>query len=455
LGASFRIQAKEALSIEILRLLVRGTDYAPYIDISSNPPTATDQLEKNQNGMTFTVYLNGEVDPPRAGMEVVWQRYDLATSTETAREFAGVLTRVREKVEGATLVYECEATSYIRWFDRRLVNGFTQQQRADTTIQSLVNEYCAGFDASEINVPIVVPSLRFEYQRPSNCIKAIVDQIGYGWYIDYYRNLHVYRLEELDSPLPNGILDIDNDLTNYGDLEIEEDAEKIFNRFTLRGFKMRSDTPFPFYFRGDGTTTQWSLGYRVSSAKGDVTCTVGGVEYDVKKDVLDGIPGQGGEEGVMYIHYTQHLIRFASPPPDGAQIVVTTYPLIDRWQGDQDDESVEYMATLEATESGIYEYAEVDKALTQSTGEAIRSKLQLLATKYGFPTIAARFHSYASGWLAGQSFTPISTRRMGGMFTGDDRWYVWRVQKTWIQAYHGGPAQIRYDVDCADKPYLL
>jgi hypothetical protein len=430
-------------------------DYAPYIDIAQNPPTATDQLEKNQNSMTFTVYLNGEVEPPRAGMEVVWQRYDLTTSTETAREFGGVLTRVREKVEGATLVYECEAQSYQRWFDRRLVTMMTQQQRADTTIREIVNTYCEGFDADDINVPIVVPSQRYEYQRPSNCIKAICDQIGYGWYIDYNRKLHVYALEQLESPLPNNTLDIDDDLTNYGDLEIEEDAENVYNHFTLRGFKMRSDTTFTFRYQGDGTTTQWSLGYRVSSAAGDVTCTVGGAEYAVKRDVLDGIPGQGGEEGVCYIHFTQHLIRFASPPAAGAEILLTTYPLIDRTQGDQDDESVEYMRELEATESGVYEYSEVDKALTQSTKPAIRSKLQLLATKYGFPTIAARFHSYTSGWLAGQSFIPISAKRMGGTFVGDDLWFVWRVQKTWIQAYHGGPAQIRYDVECADKPYTI
>jgi hypothetical protein len=363
---------------------------------------------------------------------------------------------VKESVDGATLVYECSAQSYQYWFDRRLVYGFFQQENADSRIQNIVTKYCPGFTTNNVKAPITIVSDFAQYERPSNFIKKIVDQIGYGWYIDAYRDIHAYKIEDFVSPLSGNILDVDNNTTSYGDLVLNEDAEHVYNRFTIRGYKMRSPTPYTFYFVGDGTTSQWQLGYRISSAKGDVTVTVGGVPYTVKRDILDGIPGQGGEAGVAYVHFQQHQVRFASPPAAGAVIALTGYPLIDKTRIDQDDASVEYMKALENTPAsdGVREYAELDKSLTQSTQDAITSKLQLLALKYGYPTITGSFKSYLQGWKAGQMFRMTSARRLGGISV-DERFYVYRVTKRWIQNQHTGTSNIEYTIEFADKPYLV
>lgn len=434
-------------------MYIGGIDYAPFVDISS--VSATNNVLMNQDNMSFTITLfPGEMPRPKAGQEVIWGVWDVETNTEESREFAGVLTTVSESEEGPALVYKCDCQSYIRWFDRKLVSGFYQQQRAETTIKQIVQRYAPTFNTDHVVAPIVIVAQYFNYQRPSNAVKLICDQIGYGWYIDYYRNLHVYRIEDFPSPLPKNTLDVDNDLVNYGDLVLVEDAEQVYNRFTIRGFKRRSDNTYTLYFTGDGHTTQWNLGYRVSSAKGDVQVKVDGVPYTVKRDILEGIPGRGGEPGVAYIHYTQHLVRFAEPPPPGAKIEVTFYYLVDRTFTDQHDASIEYMRQLEGGEhDGIYEYAEQNKSLSQSTREAIIQSLELLALKHGYPQLRGTFTSFTPGWRAGQSFRMVSKRRM----IGDDgiRMWVHRVSKRWIDPRRDGERPIQYTIEVVDTPYLV
>lgn len=432
---------------------MRGVNYAPYVDINS--VSASNAVEANQDGMSFTVELSGELPIPRAGMEVVWGRFDSATGQEITREFAGVLTGVREKVNGSSLSYECSAQSYIRWFDRRLVNGFFQQQRAETTIQQIVNQYCVGFTTNNVSAPPMIIAQYAEYRRPSQMIKQIVDQIGYGWYIDYHKDVHTYKLESFLSPLPNNILDVDRDTTNYGDLELIEDCEKVYNHFTIRGYKKRDKRPFTLRFRGDGVTTQWQLGYRFSSAKGDSLVDVNGVNYEIKRDYIDGMPSQGSEPGVCYVHWTQHTIRFTDPPASGAIIRFTGYPLVSRTMIDQNDDSIRAMREIEQTSAsdGVYEWAEIDKSLTQSTEDAVRGKLELLALKYGFPELSGSFTSYLPGWRAGQFFR-MTTKRFGGI-DADRRFYVRRVSKKWIQPHHGGQKPIEYKIEFADRPYLV
>lgn len=436
-------------------MLIRGVDYAPYTEISS--VSANNNVIMNQDNMSFTIVLDGELPAPRAGMEVVWQRWNPTTQTEISREFAGVLTSVREEVEGTGFIYDCQADSYLRWFNRRIVNGFFQQQLAETTIRQVVSRYCPGFTTNSVVAPLSVVPQYAEYRRPFDFIKGIVDQIGYGFYIDYYRDVHVYRIEDHVSPLPQNLLNIDTDFVNYGDLILEENAENVYNRFTIRGFKQRAKTPYTLRFLGDGVTTQWNLGYRFSSAKGDSVVKIDGKNYPVVRDILDGLPGQANDPRNAYVHWTQHQMRFAHPPAPGAIIEFTGYPLVNKTRIDQDDASIEYMRLLEDTPAsdGIYEWAEVDKSLSQSTQDAITAKIQLLALKYGLPTIAGSFSSFTPGWRAGQMFRMTSARRMGGAITAEKRFYAYRVSKKWIQPHHDGTSKIQYTIEFADKPYLV
>lgn len=439
---------------EQFRILIGGTDYAPHIDHSS--VTATNNVVKTTDNMSFTVVLRGELPAPRAGMEVVWQRWDTVTQSEITREFGGVISSVSETVDAGNLVYECAVQSYIRWFDRRLVTGFFQQQSCEDFINLVVSKYCPGFTTDGVVAPYTIVPQYSNYQRPSNLVRNACDQVGLGWYIDSWKRLKTFKAEDFASPLPNNLLDVDNDVTNYGDLVLTEDSEQVFNRFTVRGYKQRAKYPYTLRFKGDGTTTQWSLGYRFSSATGDSVCTVGGVNYPVKKDILDGLPGQASTPGVCFIHFTQHTIRFALPPGNGVIVEFTGYPLIDKVRVDQDDASIEYMRALENNPSsdGVYELADTDKSLSQSTQDAITSKLQLMALKYGFPTIAGSFTSFTQGWQAGQTFRMTSAIRMGGL-SADARYYVHKVTKRWIQPMHGATHKIQYTVEFSDKPYLL
>lgn len=450
-------------------------DYSAYIEVSS--VQTNNNVIMTQDSMNFNVTLNEELPTPRVGMEVIWRLWDYAANQEVNREYGGVITSVKETTYGTSLEYAVNCESYLRWFDRKLVTGYYQQAPAETVIQQVVSKYCPGFEAKlnteggtvEKTGLYIVPQY-FNYQRPSQAIKLVADQVQRGWYIDYYRKLHFFRYEGFPTPLPGNTLDVDNDVVSYGDLELAEDGEQVYNRFTIRGYKERSPNTYTLTYVADGDTHQWSLGYRVSSAKGDVVVKVtapgGAVSYPaVKKDVLDGIPGQGGDPSVVYIHFTQHLIRFAIPPDAGTRIDVTFYYLIDKKRTDQYDKSVAYMKAIEGDvySDGVYEYATFDKSLTNSTMESVTAKLEILAYKYGTPTLRGNFKSYVPGWRAGQSFS-MSTKRMGGIKPKDGAWYVHRVSKRWIQGVQqvdpNNPkpwdaSPIEYTIECANKPYMV
>jgi len=450
------------LSIQ-LRLLLRGVDYAPYVDTQT--VEASNNVVMSQDGMSFTIYLTYDevisVGRPKAGMEVIWQRWDSSLLVEVGREFAGVITSVRETAEGVGFAYAVGCQSYLRWFDRKLILGFFQQQTLGSFVNQVISEYCQGFTTNNVSSPFMIIPQYANYQRPSQMIKNACDQVGYGFYIDYYRDAHLFRAEDFASPLPGNTLQVDTDFVNYGDLELNEDSEQVYNFITIRGYKRRANSPFTLNYVGDGTTTQWQLGYRFSSATGDSLVSVNGVNFPVVRDILDGLPGQVNDPTKAYVHWTQHFLRFANPPAPGAVISFTGYPLVDRSYPRGDSEAIDYMNEIEDDpySDGIYEMSHQNKSFTASTDGAVKSSLEMLLLKHGLPTVAGSMTSFTQGWRAGQMFRMVSSNRLGpGGSTGityDTRWYVHRVSKKWIQPDHDALTAIQYTIEFSDKPYLL
>lgn len=424
---------------------------------------------------------------PQCGNEIVWQNPNAVITvpggaTKPYREFGGVVVEVREVVEGSNSMYTVHAKSYVQWFDRHLVQGWYNQQAPETTVKSIVQNFCAGFTAYNVqNTGTVIAPIYCDYQKPSDAIKSIADQSEMGWYVDYYKDVHMYSLEALPSPLPDNTLDVDNDLQNYGNLELIENSEQQVNKIFIKGFKTRSTELYFLPFTADGQTLQWSLGYRVSSVQGDVDVVVYdsmaqyqsdtnflnggastlGTHLKLKRDIIDGAPDRGGDSNTAYIHYTQHLIRIpnfnsAGAVPNGKIVIVRFHYLKDMvWLG-QDPEAQGQTAKIEGGTDGVYEEVYQDKSLTNSTISAVQSKGQLLLMKYRFPQITGTFEAYFNttsnmGWVAGQNFIIKSTKRFGGL---NDVMFVHRVSKSIVKNDSSGLITF-YTIEFADSPYLL
>lgn len=458
-----------------IQLLINGIDYAPFIDLESI--NVDNNIIMTSDSASFTLNLNGERPRPRSGHEFIWRTIDTVTGQELTREFGGVIVNVTEEIDGITLVYNVTVKSYDHWFNRHLVVAWYNEDYADVIVRNMVQQFCPGFTTNNVRpCPARVVPQYFNYSKPTDAIKNIADQLEWGFYIDYYRDVHFYPAESLDSPLPAGMLDAEKDIQYYGDLVLSENGEQVYNRIFLRGFKTRSQGYMNLTFLGDGSTAQWSLGYRASSVSGDVkvaifnsmsdyqadtifqttgTATMG-TQLTVKRDIIDGAPDQPQGSGTAYIHYTQHLLRVPSwdgsgnPPASGKVVAAHFYYMKDVVYMGQDLEAQTELAAIEGTD-GIYEYSHEDKSLTNSTIAAPRAKAQLMILKYGRPQIRGSFISFLSGWRAGQTFTLISQNRMGGL---NKQMYVHRVSKKLIRNANGNYV-VQNTVEFADSPYLV
>lgn len=482
-----------------VQILLNTLDITPLVDYTT--VTVDDNVIMTSNTMDFTMYVKPNdtvVDTstsqsvaftrPKCGNTVTWQNPNaIITAPDSTqkpyREFSGVVVEVHETVEGPTSIYTVHVKSYVQWLDRHLVQGWYQQEAPETVIKSIIQQYCPGFTTYNVaNTGVTITPTYADYQKVSDVIQDICDQAQLGWYVDYYKDLHVYSLEARPTPLPNNTLDVDNDKINYGNLEIIENSEQQVNKIFIKGFKTRSAELYFLPFPTDGTSVQWSMGYRVSSVQGDVTVVVYdsmdeyqsdtaflngsdpnlGVKLILKKDIIDGAPNRGTDSNTAYLHYTQHLIRIENwndtngPIPADKVLVVRFHYLKDMiWLG-QDQQSQQQTATVEGSTDGVYEESYQDKSLTNSTIDAVQSKGELILMKYRLPQKTGSFETYFNstsnaGFVAGQNFTLTTVKRFGGI---NEVMFVQRVTKTIIK--NDGTGMISfYKVEFADSPYLI
>lgn len=486
------------MSTSTVQILIGQLDYTPYI------PFETVHVDNNIVMTSDTCELNVEFNPdvdtiyntktstyvsatrPKCGQEIIWQNPNVIitapdSSQKPYREFAGVVTQVKETVDGVNLVYEVHANSYVHWFDRHLVTGWYAQQAPENIIKSMVQQYAPTFTTYNVqSTNVTVVPQYFDYRRLSESIKSIADQLEYGFYIDYYKDCHFMSLETFTSPLPNNLLDVDNDVQNYGDLVVEENGENVYNKIFIKGFKTRSSDYVVMPFIADGTTTQWSTGYRLSSVSGDIQVQVypslsafngdtafkngqaptAGVSMTIAKDIVNGAPSAPASNNTAYIHFTQHLLRIpnynnAGAVPANYVVAIRFHYMKDMVFLAQDPAASSATAALEGTD-GVYEYAHSDKSLTNSTMNAVQAKGQLLLQKYKFPQISGQFDTFfnatnTTGWRAGQYFIIKSKRRFGGL---NEVVFVQRVNKSIVKNDSGGLVT-HYNVQFADSPYLV
>lgn len=480
-----------------VQILVHGSDYTNYVHYNSI--SVDNNIVASNDTMSFTLEFDPDSDTlldensntvpatrPRCGQEVIWQNPNVFITApdgtqQPFRDFAGVISDVKEDVNGSNLVYQVQAKSYTTWFDRHLVTGFFNQDAPENIIKNIVSKYCSGFTTYNVqSTNAQVATQYFDYKKPSEAIKDIADQLEMGFYLDNYKDVHFYTAETFTSPLPDNLLDVDNDVQNYGDLELEENGDQVYTKVFLKGFKTRSSTFTLLTFIGNANDNQWSLGYRPSSATGDVSVVVynnmtdytsdtsfqgggantKGVALTVKRDLVDGSPNQQSASNTAYVNYSEKLLRVpnfnnAGNLPSGYVVAIRFYYLRDMVYLAQDPSASSAIAAIEGTD-GVYEFAQTDKSLTGSTLSAPQSKGQLMLMKYGAPQVKGTFNTYfnatnSRGWIAGQYFVLRTQRRFGGL---NEIMFVQRVTKSVVKN-DANALIVLYAIEFADSQYLV
>lgn len=402
---------------------------------------------------------------PKAGNEVVF------LNAAGEREFGGVLVDViEEDIQPNVFIYHCQAGDYSKWFDRHLVNATYE---ANTTAQQLIADVVASYvntpgntrtfttNGVQQNPQMPLPILQFVYLPPSQVLGQLVQMLGWGFYIDFYRDVQFFAFEYFTSPLPNNVLDADDlflnpqlaagDLPNWVNLQLGEDTSQLKNRVYITGIYVAQSVLYDESFTTDGTQTMLTLGYQPPNDVANITVDVGGTFYAIALDLVDGGPGGPCEANTAYVNFSAQTVRFCTPPAKGTVITVSYYPMLQTVVMVQNAQAQAFMAARDGTD-GVYEYNRMDPSLSAELPSLAQTRAGMTITKYAYPYKPSSFTSFTSGWRVGQNFTFKSKRRMQGDFDGLSC-FVTRVTKKIIQAIPGGDWLWQYDIQFANVPY--
>jgi len=410
------------------QITIGGGDYTSYVDVT------TIELEQNLAIMldkcTFIVAIpDQQIYRPKAGQEVI-------VTSQLGREFGGIIVTPEEDQAGSPTQFDYKVTTrdYSFLLDRHVAfkEYAADTYRYDQIVVDLVSTYGKqdGFTTNNVQTSFQAPFTRFDYQPVAQSINLIAQQIAWGFYIDYYRDVHFFDRESFASPLPGNTLHADTDtsiidgtygpLGVYGDLTITEDISQLRDRVFLRGHKVTATYNRTETFTGDGTTTSFGLTYEPShNLAQNSTLTVGGSPYAIGADLRDGTPASTTQDFTGYVNFTGQTLRFNVAPANGATIVFTYKPMLPLVVMVEDPAKQKAMAArIGNGNDGVFEYAISDPTLSADDSQPAVARGQEQIVKYGSPHFSGQFTSYLHGWKAGQSFTLRSARRMNGELDG-------------------------------------
>lgn len=441
-----------------------------YVDLES--VDVEQDIALQQTSAKFDLHIIGTesggvwqwpIKRPIANQDVVF--YNAAGG----REFGGILLQPEESEwEPNHMVYACQCSDYSKWFDRHLVNA---QYQAGITAAALIDDIVTTY----VNTPgntrifttnnvqtspsIPLPFQQFVYIPPSEVLGQLVQALGWGFFIDFNRDVNFYSTESNVSPLPNNTLDADalyNDPTNISgvadwmDLVIEEDSSQLKNQVYITGITLAAATIFTQGFTADGSTTIFTLGYQPPNDTSAITVSVGGVQYQIGLDLIDSYPGGPCEAQTAYVNFSQQTIRFCTAPASGALIKVNFYPMGPAVVRVDNVQSQQYMASVDGTD-GVYAYNRMDPSLSAETPALAQQRANMTLTKYAYPLVTGTFKSFLPGWSVAQYFTFRSQRRMQGSYDGTN-FYVIKLGKKIVNT-NSGDWFWEYTVNFRSKPF--
>lgn len=382
---------------------------------------------------------------PQAGNAVV-------VTNGATKEFAGIISDVEERDFGIErLRYAVSARDYTYLFDKYLVVEEYASTRASTIVSNIVTSYTTGFTTTNIQASAVVGAQTFDYVEPSQCVRTLADLVGYGFYIDYDKDVHFYSLASVTAPVAS--IDLDTDLTNYGDMKIRETVgHGVKNRVYVKGFKQKSSATMTRAFPGDGFSKFFPLGYEpASTSASDLTGTIGASALSFGRDMRDSQPDNPvGTATDAYICFGNMGVRFDIAPSSTALVSLSFKYMSEIPSLVEDTIAQSTMATREGSGDGVHEFVWNDPGLTAPDGTDTLALLKgrEILNRYAKARLSTAFRSFTQGWRAGQSIQLISTRRMGGL---NKTFYVQQVVKRIYSHPSGGSPSFVYDVSLADS----
>lgn len=369
-----------------LTLKINGTDRSSWVKW----PTVhiTQVLTKEVDRAEFEIIKTPSKTIPDVNDEVT------IIEDASTKVFGGVIVERQEKIEGGLLVgYLFRCKDFSQYLDRKLVVKTYNNMMAHEILQDVISTYTTGFTTT--NVPSVSPTiqtLKFNYQQVTRCLTQLCDLIGWDWYVDYDKDIHLFQSES--SLAPFGLTDT-NDNFEWKSLELNRTLLQLKNSVYVRGGSYSKDfdaSETPDSYIGDGTRQTFQLAYQWSS----ITVTLNGASKTV------GIDQQTDPNTVDVIfNFKEKWIKFATAPTAGQAVKIFGTALIPILGNARDQLSI--------VTYGLYEGVVVDDNITSIDEAQTRAVAEL--RKFAATVNEGTFNTYQTGLRVGMTINVTSVIR--------------------------------------------
>lgn len=446
-----------------IQIFIEGVDYTDDVDFAS--VSIPSNITANNDTAQFDVNIFRPSGIPVKARPKGLQEVQIQNGTDDEGnplyEFGGVIAGVTENVpESAdTMSYTVTAKDYSLWFSKHLVTETYPNVRVpNSTIENIatdivthfVNISGADFDTSGIQATGITLSKKFDHQDPYGAMQDLANYVGWWFYIDYYKVVHLEPILTNVSPLPNNQLLVDTDTQSYSDLEFEEDVTQLRNQVYLYGFSIPLDDPYTDHFTGDGTATSFTTTFELIHALGNIAIYVNGAKATNTLDMGQTLTGSS-YDGNVYINYKQKTLRFNVALSAGDTVSCTYQPMIGTSRMYNNPLSITEIKLRDGLD-GVYEFAENNVNLSSADASLanLEGRRQLL--QYNNPHYIGSMNSFLQGWRPGQYFSLTSNYRMDGEFQNME-FYVLKVTKSIVTHPHNGSPVFFHKISIADSPY--
>lgn len=431
-----------------IQITIGGKDYTQYVELSS--VQIDSNIAVNSDTAQMDIIIPNQVIPrPKGGQEII-------VYNGSNKEFGGVIAIPGEdSLTPDRMKYATQCRDYLYWLDKRLVVNSYTNTTAGNIIKNIVTSFTTGFTTNNVlgtDGTFTIPFIKFDHIPPSEAFKKIADAVGYDWWVDYSKDIHFGPTNTSTSPLPNNLLDVDNDTANYGDLHLEEDVSQVRNQIYFLGHKVAAQYQITEKFVADGQETTFHLNYEPSHTLTQTIVKQGSTTYTSKTDVSNGNATNTTNDGNAYIHFANQTVRFNANPSQGTVVSVTYQPRYEMVNMYNDPNGMNIMKQRDGTD-GVYEWSVRDKQLSGDDTSLVDTRGRIELSKYAYPKYTGTFYSYLQGWRPGQYFLMTSNRRMDGMFQNFP-FYVTKVTKKIVNHPVNGTPTFRYDLTISDTPYV-
>ena len=308
--------------------------------------------------------------------------------------FGGVVVERNEVIRGGLLVgYKFKCKDWSQYLDRKLVIKSYTNQRADQIFNDILTNFTSGF--THTNVPASSPTLtskKFNYEQITRAFTQVCDQIGWDWYVDYNKDIHLFDEETLAAPFS---LSDTNDNYEWQTFELNKTILQIKNEVYVRGGdykKTLDESHAADIFVANGTQTTFFLSYKYDN----ITVKVNGVIQTIGTDQQT----DPATVNCLY-NFNEKFIRFTTAPTTGYTVKIFGDAYIPIIALVRDQASI--------ASYGSYQTAVIDTSIT-SVGEAqTRAKSEI--KKYSACVNEASFKTTKTGLKTGMQLTVQSTIR--------------------------------------------